>query len=126
MVGRRSTRALLVLDEATREAGRNTHWVDPNEAHERAVSEAIGRFYERLPEGFEELARRVAAEGRRVSLAHTLLKLTVPDLPDIYQGDELESLNLVVLGKNKVDEGGAYAIGPEYTDFQEFGTFTYS
>ncbi len=83
------------MQKAMREAGRNTNWVDPNEAHERVVSEAIGRFYERLPEGFEELAGRVAAEGRRVSLAHTLLKLTVPGLPDIYQGDELESLNLV-------------------------------
>ncbi len=83
------------MQKAMREAGRNTSWVDPNEAHEQVVSEAIGRFYERLPEGFEELAGRVAAEGRRVSLAYTLLKLTVPGLPDIYQGDELESLNLV-------------------------------
>jgi (1->4)-alpha-D-glucan 1-alpha-D-glucosylmutase len=83
------------MQKAMREAGRNTSWVDPNEAHERAVSDAIGRFYERLPDGFEEFVRRVADEGRRVSLAQTLLKLTVPGLPDIYQGDELESLNLV-------------------------------
>ena len=83
------------MQKAMREAGATRTGWTPNEAHERVVSEAIGRFYERLPEGFEEFAGRVAAEGRRVSLAHTLLKLTVPGLPDIYQGDELESLNLV-------------------------------
>jgi (1->4)-alpha-D-glucan 1-alpha-D-glucosylmutase len=83
------------MQKAMREAGRNTSWVEPNEAHERGVSEAIGRFYERLPAGFEDFVGRAAAEGRHVSLAHTLLKLTVPGLPDIYQGDELESLNLV-------------------------------
>jgi (1->4)-alpha-D-glucan 1-alpha-D-glucosylmutase len=83
------------LEKALREAGRTTNWTEPNDAHERAVREGIARFYERLPEGFESFAARVAEEGRRVSLAQTLLKLTVPGLPDIYQGDELESLNLV-------------------------------
>jgi (1->4)-alpha-D-glucan 1-alpha-D-glucosylmutase len=37
----------------------------------------------------------VAEAGRRISLGMTLLKLTSPGVPDIYQGDELESLNLV-------------------------------
>jgi (1->4)-alpha-D-glucan 1-alpha-D-glucosylmutase len=92
-IGRRRIDGYIL--KALREAGRNTNWVEPNEAHERAVAEAVDRFYERPPEGFEEFVGRVAAEGRLVSLAHTLLKLTVPGLPDIYQGDELESLNLV-------------------------------
>ena len=83
------------MQKAMREAGRNTSWVEPNEAHEQGVSEAIGRFYGRLPEGFEDFAARLRDEGQHVSLAHTLLKLTVPGLPDIYQGDELESLSLV-------------------------------
>jgi (1->4)-alpha-D-glucan 1-alpha-D-glucosylmutase len=83
------------MEKALREAGRTTSWVEPNEAHERAVREGIRRFYERPPDPFEAFAGRVADEGRRVSLAQTLLKLTVPGVPDIYQGDELESLNLV-------------------------------
>jgi (1->4)-alpha-D-glucan 1-alpha-D-glucosylmutase len=83
------------MQKAMREAGRNTNWVEPNEAHEQAVAEAVDRFYERPPDDFEPFVERVAAEGRRVSLAQTLLKLTVPGLPDIYQGDELESLSLV-------------------------------
>ena len=37
----------------------------------------------------------MATLGRRIALAQLLLKLTSPGVPDIYQGDELESLALV-------------------------------
>jgi (1->4)-alpha-D-glucan 1-alpha-D-glucosylmutase len=37
----------------------------------------------------------VIAEGRRSALSQLLLKLTAPGVPDVYQGDELESLSLV-------------------------------
>jgi (1->4)-alpha-D-glucan 1-alpha-D-glucosylmutase len=46
-------------------------------------------------ESFDPFAERVAAAGEQISLAHTLLKLTCPGFPDIYQGDELWSLSLV-------------------------------
>ena len=38
---------------------------------------------------------RVAAVGERHALRQTALKLTVPGVPDIYQGDELVALSLV-------------------------------
>jgi len=44
---------------------------------------------------FIPFAERVAQEGERIALAQTLLKLTAPGVPDIYQGVELWSLNLV-------------------------------
>ena len=34
-------------------------------------------------------------EGRRAALGQLLLKLTVPGVPDVYQGDEVEALSLV-------------------------------
>ena len=83
------------MEKALREAKRNTSWAEPNEAHERGVREAIGRLYDALPPDFEPFASRVAEAGRRISLGMTLLKLTVPGVPDIYQGDELEALSLV-------------------------------
>jgi (1->4)-alpha-D-glucan 1-alpha-D-glucosylmutase len=83
------------MEKALREAKTNTSWVEPNEAHERRVRAAIGRLYERLPDGFEEFAARVAEAGQHASLGQTLLKLTVPGVPDVYQGDELETLSLV-------------------------------
>jgi len=83
------------MEKALREAKRNTNWIEPAETHERRVREAIRALYDDLPPGFEELAARLAERGRRISLAMTLLKLTVPGVPDLYQGDELESLSLV-------------------------------
>ena len=83
------------LEKALREAKVNTNWADPNEQHERRVREAARRAIAEPPLGFEAFAERVAELGRRNTLAMTLLKLTVPGVPDVYQGDELESLNLV-------------------------------
>ena len=89
-------RATAYLEKALREAKRTTNWIEPDEAHERAVRAAVGRLYDDgLPPRFHELAARVAELGRRISLAMTLLKLTVPGVPDIYQGDEAELLALV-------------------------------
>jgi (1->4)-alpha-D-glucan 1-alpha-D-glucosylmutase len=83
------------MQKALREAKRNTSWIEPDEGHERRVRDAIAGVYGELPPGFEAFAARVAEAGRRISLGMTLLKLTSPGVPDIYQGDELESLNLV-------------------------------
>ena len=83
------------LVKALREAKVNTSWVEPDEQHERRVKAAARRAIAEPSEGFEEFAARVAELGRRNTLAMTLLKLTVPGVPDLYQGDELESLNLV-------------------------------
>ena len=85
------------LEKALREGKRSTNWIEPDEAHERRVREFVRGLYDDaawLAE-FEPFAALVAAEGRRISLGSTLLKLTVPGVPDLYQGDELESLSLV-------------------------------
>jgi (1->4)-alpha-D-glucan 1-alpha-D-glucosylmutase len=83
--------------KAMREAKRNTSWIDPDEAHERAVRDFCAALYADAAwrADFEPFAAQVAEEGRRISLATTLLKLTVPGVPDVYQGDELECLSLV-------------------------------
>jgi (1->4)-alpha-D-glucan 1-alpha-D-glucosylmutase len=78
-----------------REAKVNTSWVAPNEQHERRVKQAAARVVHDPPAGFAAFAERVAALGHRHALAMTLLKLTVPGVPDVYQGDELEALSLV-------------------------------
>jgi (1->4)-alpha-D-glucan 1-alpha-D-glucosylmutase len=83
------------MEKALREAKVNTGWQRPDERHERRVKEAVRRAVESPPSGFVELATRVAELGRRHALGMTLLKLTAPGIPDVYQGDELESLNLV-------------------------------
>ena len=85
------------VEKALREAKRNTNWVEQNAQWE----ERVGRFavalltYEPFVESFEPFLAEVAAAGERSALGQLLLKLTVPGVPDIYQGDELVDLSLV-------------------------------
>lgn len=83
--------------KALREAGTTTGWVEPDEAHEAAVLsfcdalEGSGPFVADL----EAFVERLAPLGEAAALGQTLLKLTAPGVPDIYQGDELWDLALV-------------------------------
>jgi (1->4)-alpha-D-glucan 1-alpha-D-glucosylmutase len=85
------------LEKALREAKRNTTWVEQDHEYEGRVQDfaAALRTHEPFLAEFEPFAADVAERGRRSALGQTLLKLTVPGLPDVYQGDELEALSLV-------------------------------
>jgi (1->4)-alpha-D-glucan 1-alpha-D-glucosylmutase len=85
------------LEKALREAKTSTNWLEPNEPWERDVKAFARRLYEHRPflESFEPFAERVARVGERISLGQTLLKLTCPGVPDLYQGDELWTFDLV-------------------------------
>ncbi|HET8953954.1 MAG TPA: malto-oligosyltrehalose synthase [Solirubrobacteraceae bacterium] len=85
------------MEKALREAKRTTSWVEPDEAHEAAVRAFVAALYdhEAFLADFEPFAAELALAGDRAALGQLLLKLTVPGLPDIYQGDELLSLSLV-------------------------------
>ena len=81
------------VEKALREAKRRSNWIEPDEEHERRVAD----FALRVPSfpGFAAFAEKVAEAGHRSALAQTALKLTVPGVPDVYQGDELVTLSLV-------------------------------
>ncbi|HEY4278408.1 MAG TPA: malto-oligosyltrehalose synthase [Conexibacter sp.] len=86
------------LMKAMREGKRTSSWAAPDEQHEARVQAfAVALLnYRPFLDSFEPfLAERVIPEGRRSALAQLLLKLTAPGVPDVYQGDELESLSLV-------------------------------
>ncbi len=85
------------LTKALREGKRNTTWVDVDEAWEERVQAYAAALLTHRPflDTFLPFQVEIAAEGALVSLAQVLLKLTVPGVPDIYQGDELEDLSLV-------------------------------
>ncbi len=85
------------LEKALRERKVTTSWVDPDHDWEaRVKAYATGLLTHRaFLEDFRPFAARVAEEGRRSALAQQLLKLTSPGISDVYQGDELEALNLV-------------------------------
>ena len=85
------------LEKALREAKRNTNWVDQNRGWEERVKRYAVALLTHAPfvESFELFVAEVAAAGERSALGQLLLKLTVPGVPDIYQGDELVDLSLV-------------------------------
>ncbi|MCW3039756.1 MAG: treY [Solirubrobacterales bacterium] len=85
------------LIKAMREAKQGTNWIEPDEAHERAVLDFAAALLEHGPfrYGFDGWAARVADAGARAALGQTLLKLTSPGVPDVYQGDETLFLALV-------------------------------
>jgi (1->4)-alpha-D-glucan 1-alpha-D-glucosylmutase len=86
------------LTKALRESKRHTSWVAPNQAYEdaalallRAVLDSKSPFLER----FGGLARRLSTLGMLNGLSRTVLKLTLPGVPDIYQGTEFWDFSLV-------------------------------
>jgi (1->4)-alpha-D-glucan 1-alpha-D-glucosylmutase len=85
------------LEKALREAKRTTNWVDQNHDWENRVKAFAVALSEHAAflEDFEPFVARVAGAGERSALGQLLLKLTVPGLPDVYQGDELTDLSLV-------------------------------
>jgi (1->4)-alpha-D-glucan 1-alpha-D-glucosylmutase len=85
------------VEKALREAKVNTNWVEPDEEYERGVRDWCRGLYANrgFMDELEPFAERVAREGERSALGQTLLKLTAPGVPDVYQGDELWALSLV-------------------------------
>ena len=88
------------MQKAIREAKVHTSWINPNSEYEEAVRHFIRAILD-TPErnafvvDFVLFQKRVGRYGLLNSLSQTLLKLTVPGVPDIYQGNELWSFNLV-------------------------------
>jgi (1->4)-alpha-D-glucan 1-alpha-D-glucosylmutase len=85
------------MEKALRERKVTTNWIEPDERHEEAVKRACRALLgdERFVVDLETFCAQVADIGDRHALGQLLLKLTVPGVPDIYNGDELLALSLV-------------------------------
>jgi (1->4)-alpha-D-glucan 1-alpha-D-glucosylmutase len=76
------------VEKALREAKRSTFWNAPNADVEDAAKDCARR----LALGFDGLRTgltRILGHARALSLTQTALKLTLPGIPDIYQGCEI-------------------------------------
>ncbi|MCC7370131.1 MAG: malto-oligosyltrehalose synthase [Chloroflexi bacterium] len=88
------------MAKATREAKVHTSWINPNEAYDEAIQRFVAAILDpkrsrRFLDDLASLARIVARSGAVNSLGQALLKLTVPGVPDTYQGNELWDFSLV-------------------------------
>jgi len=88
------------MTKALNEAKLNTSWIQPNEPWLAATREFVAKILEpgaknKFLPTFLPVAEEIARLGAINSLAQTLLKLTSPGVPDIYQGNEVWNLSLV-------------------------------
>ena len=90
-------RAVAYMEKAAREAKVHTSWTDPRSAYEEAlrgfVLDALAD--RKFVDDLERFVAPLVEPGRINSLAQTLIKLTAPGVPDVYQGTELWTLTLV-------------------------------
>ncbi|MGB6482500.1 MAG: malto-oligosyltrehalose synthase [Candidatus Acidiferrales bacterium] len=85
--------------KATKEAKTETSWLSPNEKHESALRQFVSSLLaapvsDPFISDFLHLHRDLAFLGACNSCSQLLLKMTVPGIPDLYQGNELWNLCL--------------------------------
>src|SRR6266404_4671666 len=88
------------MAKALHEAKINTSWIQPNEEWDAAVGTFVAKILDPSAQNkflpiFLPVAQEIARLGAVNSLTQTLLKLTSPGVPDIYQGTEIWDYSLV-------------------------------
>ena len=91
------------LVKAFREAKVHTSWTRPDADYEAAIAAFVATILTPADDehpnpfldDFADVRQRIAYYGALNSLAQTLLKITVPGVPDFYQGTELWDFSLV-------------------------------
>jgi (1->4)-alpha-D-glucan 1-alpha-D-glucosylmutase len=84
-------------EKAGREASDGTSWTAPEAAYESAVHGAVDAVYHdpRLRAAWDKINRLITPPGWSNSLGQKLVQLTMPGVPDVYQGTELWDDSLV-------------------------------
>ncbi len=93
-------RIQVYMAKALHEAKLNTSWIQPNEEWDAAMHDFVAKILDSSPRNkflpvFLPVAQEIARLGAINSLTQTLLKLTSPGVPDIYQGNEIWDYSLV-------------------------------
>ena len=83
-------------EKAMREASDGTTWTAPDEAFEATVHALVDAAYDGdLREDWDALTAVLTEPGRVNSLGQKLVQLTMPGIPDVYQGTEVWEDSLV-------------------------------
>lgn len=88
------------VQKALKEAKLHSSWINPNAEYDAAVARfvdalLVDRDDDGFLKSFRPLQEMVAFFGMLNGLAQTLLQLTAPGVPDLYQGNELWDFSLV-------------------------------
>jgi (1->4)-alpha-D-glucan 1-alpha-D-glucosylmutase len=94
-----TARIVQYMEKALREAKIHTSWMNPADAYEAAVFDFVRDVLSEKAVKFQAdlstFVSEIADTGFVNSLAQVLLKITLPGVPDFYQGTELWDFNLV-------------------------------
>ncbi|MBP0581106.1 malto-oligosyltrehalose synthase [Labrys sp. LIt4] len=87
----------LAMLKSAREAKIHTNWAAPDEAYEKCLHDYVATAFanQDFLADFIGFEKRVIELGAANSLTQTVLKFTVPGIPDIYQGAEAYDFSLV-------------------------------
>lgn len=90
-------RSTAYLQKVLREAKEHSSWAQPNEAYENKVYDFLKDLLKssEFTASFVPFHKKIALYGALKSLSQSLLKITAPGIPDIYQGTELWDLSYV-------------------------------
>jgi len=84
------------MTKAVREAKRRTSWVEPDQEYEAAVLALAARALDpELAGPIASFVTAIAGDAAVNSLGAKLVQLTMPGVPDVYQGCETAALSLV-------------------------------
>jgi len=88
------------LIKSVREAKIHTAWIQPDDEYEKICISFIDDLLKPSTKNsflrdFLKFQKKIATYGIYNSLSQTLIKMTAPGVPDIYQGTELWDLNFV-------------------------------
>ncbi len=86
--------------KALREGGLRSSWRDPDAAYEHTAGTLLDNVFsapaaQPLRQALCAAVTRLAPAGARLSLVQAALRLTIPGVPDLYQGTEGWDLSLV-------------------------------
>ncbi|GAA3575955.1 malto-oligosyltrehalose synthase [Microlunatus spumicola] len=91
-----ASRMHAYAEKAMREASDGTTWTEPDEAFEATVHALVDAAYEgALRQDWDALTAVLTTPGRTNSLGQKLVQLTMPGIPDVYQGTEVWEDSLV-------------------------------
>ncbi|SFF41132.1 malto-oligosyltrehalose synthase [Blastococcus tunisiensis] len=90
-------RAHAYAEKAAREAGTSTTWTSPDAEFEGRLHALVDAAYDdpATAADLDAFVTRIAPLGWSNSLSQKLLQLTMPGVPDVYQGSELWDFSLV-------------------------------
>lgn len=90
-------RTAVFMEKAAREAKEYTTWENPDATYENALLSFVSAVLadESFTSSMADFVAPLVMAGRINALSQTLIKLSAPGVPDIYQGCELWDLSLV-------------------------------